>query len=196
MPRTRRRSKPLGARNRSGRLSQRRHKAKRPRPAILKRGAPWHWREPGPKTHDLSRLAERRLSQGQSPPRQARSNGRKSLSGTRRGAGPWKIRRADVGTYKPAPAGRSRTASLSVALPLLSPAHSMHGGGQRSGCFKSSAAEGLRTSYYMKYGPESWKNFPVREIDAYPARYSGPGTSPAIYCVFESSSLLAAHFPI
>jgi hypothetical protein len=121
MPRTRRRSKPLGARNRSGRLSRRRHKAERPRPAILKRGAPWRSREPRPKTHDLSRLAERRSSQGQSPLRQARSNGRKSLSGTRRGAGPLKIRRGDVGTYKPAPAGRSHTAALSVALPLSSP---------------------------------------------------------------------------
>src|SRR5260370_14882855 len=72
----------------------------------------------------------------------------------------------------------------------------MHGGGQQTGCFKSTAMEGLRSSYYMKYGPESWKNFPVQEIDAYRARYGGPGTSPAIYCVFGTCSSPPAHFPI
>ena len=121
LPRIRRRWKPLGARNRCGRLSPRRHKEERSRPPAPQRGEPWRWREPGLKTHDLSRLAKRRSTQGQSPHRQARSNGRKSLSGTHRGAGRWKIRQGAAGTCKPALARKSRSVSLSVALPFLSP---------------------------------------------------------------------------
>src|SRR4029077_483448 len=121
MPRTRRRLEPPGGRNRCGPLLQPRRKAEMALLTTEKRGEPWHWREPGRKTHDLSRSAERRSTQGQSPHQRARSNGRKSQSGTHRGVVRQKIRQGDVGTCKLALAEKFRTAWLSFALPYCTP---------------------------------------------------------------------------
>ena len=71
----------------------------------------------------------------------------------------------------------------------------MHGRGHEVGCLTGAAKEGLESSYYRKYGTESWKNFPVPEIDAYRAQCSGPGTTSGIYCALGTSSSPIAHFP-
>jgi hypothetical protein len=42
----------------------------------------------------------------------------------------------------------------------------MHGGGQRLVYFKYTAMDGFSSQYYVKYEPESWKNFLVQEFDA------------------------------
>ena len=46
--------------------------------------------------------------------------------------------------------------------------NSMHGGGQPMERFKSDVIEGLKVRYYGEFRTKSWKNFLVRENDAYP----------------------------